>query len=142
MQCFTYHRTFSMIDDKNEKMKKLTQYFPSHYLFWRLNILSVLYNECIPQLNRTQNRLKAFKEHVAEESSLAARSAPSIMVIQESSSFFKNIFSMYLYILNNKLLVKSVYSKIYLKKPKKVKAQYLTSFFRAQKLTYLLDYVG
>ena len=48
-----------MIDDKNKKMKKWAQYFSSHYLFWRLSILPVFYNKCIPQVNRTQNRLKA-----------------------------------------------------------------------------------
>ena len=41
---------------------------------------------------------------------------------------------MYLYVLNNKLLVKSFCSKIYLKEPAKIKAQYLTSFSRVQKL--------
>ena len=48
-----------MIDDENEKMKKWVQYFPSHYLFLGLSILPVLYNKCILQVSRTQNRLKA-----------------------------------------------------------------------------------
>ena len=31
-----------MIDAENEKMKNWAQYFPSHYLFWRINILPVI----------------------------------------------------------------------------------------------------
>ena len=63
-----------MIDDENEKMKKGAQYFPSHYLFWRLNILPVLYNKCISQVNRAQNRLKAIlSKNILQQSLLELR---------------------------------------------------------------------
>ena len=63
-----------MIDDENEKMKKWAQYFPSHYRFWRLNILPVLYNKCIPQVNRTQNKLKAIlSKNMLQQSLLELR---------------------------------------------------------------------
>ena len=140
-------------------MKKWVQYFPTHYLFWRQNILPVLYNKCIPQVNRTPNMLNAIlsknllhqnllelhtvhpqlwqlKMKITEPVILRKSVRLKIYQLNNPAAFLRIFFCVCLYILNNKLFAESVYSKIYLKKPTKIKAQYLT-FLCDAKITLL-----